>query len=90
MSSICDSCRFDKLPYTEEPCESCRVGDSHFQPIRRYDRIMQDMTVAEMGELRTEYCTGDGDYWYENDAGKWHDLSSAIQAEIEWLQGVDE
>lgn len=51
-----------------------------------YEKIMSEMPIEKMAEILTEYSTGDCDYWYENDAGKWYELSSAIQAEIEWLR----
>lgn len=100
--SSCESCKYEMVRADEEPCDYCvnnewamRTHDeveNHYEERKttRYDKIMQDMTVEKMAEMLTEYSTGDDDYWYENDAGKWHELSSAIQAEIEWLKGASE
>lgn len=55
-----------------------------------YEKIMAEMTIEEMAELRTytrEYERyGELEHWSQNDAGTYQFYDDAIAAEIEWLK----
>jgi hypothetical protein len=60
----------------------------------RYEKIMQEMTVETMAEIRTDFDSYEDEYrdWCYvsiNDAGRFNDHEDAIKAEIEWLNGRD-
>lgn len=63
----------------------------------RYEKIMKEMTVEKMAETRVtwDYRQELGDiyvesiYFVDGHELPYHDYEDAIQAEIEWLNGVD-
>ena len=90
-------------------CESCmdiefcqshkynRIPDNCFSYLpkpSRYDRIMQDMTIEKMAEMRVKWNDDSyhnrGGYFMCNGAsGIYKTQDDAIAAEIAWLKGVE-
>lgn len=67
------------------------IPTSH-RPLTRYERIMQEMTVEKMADLKIRYddaCGIGGLDGYDTDAGRFSVYEDAIQAETEYLKGVE-
>jgi hypothetical protein len=86
MKKCCDNCRHTGVSIYESPCECCNLLQN-WEPFRRYDRFMADMTIEKAAKLqiRCGAC-----FYYDSQERVYDTKDQAIQAQIKYLEEAED